>query len=127
MRSSPATASNTSRTTAALRAWWDILKVGGHLCLYLPHRDLYPNIGSDGANPDHKHDFVPEDIIAGDGRHGRHFDVMECEVRDDGASTASCWWSRSWSPHDGEYTYRQPRSPRQPRPCAWCATAASAT
>jgi hypothetical protein len=44
---------------ARWRAWWSLLKVGGHLCLYLPHRDLYPNIGTEGANPDHKHDFVP--------------------------------------------------------------------
>ena len=49
---------------AALREWWRVLKVGGHLCLYLPHRDLYPNIGQPGANPDHKHDFLPDDVLA---------------------------------------------------------------
>lgn len=47
---------------AALRNWWAKIKVGGHLCLYLPHRGLYPNVGQFGANPDHKHDFVNEDI-----------------------------------------------------------------
>lgn len=49
---------------AALREWWRVLKVGGHLVLYLPHADHYPNIGEPGANPDHKHDFRPADIIA---------------------------------------------------------------
>lgn len=48
---------------AALREWWRIVKPGGHLVLYLPHADLYPNCGQPGANPDHKHDFRPEDII----------------------------------------------------------------
>lgn len=48
---------------AALREWWRIVKPGGHLVLYLPHADLYPNVGQPGANPDHKHDFRPEDII----------------------------------------------------------------
>jgi len=48
---------------AALREWWRVLKVHGHLCLYLPHRDLYPNIGHPGSNPDHKHDFTPEDVV----------------------------------------------------------------
>lgn len=48
---------------AALREWWRIIKVGGYLVLYLPHRDLYPNMGMPGANPDHKHDFLPEDIV----------------------------------------------------------------
>lgn len=48
---------------AALETWWRKIKVGGHLVLYLPHKDLYPNIGQEGANPDHKHDFLPEDIV----------------------------------------------------------------
>jgi ADP-heptose:LPS heptosyltransferase/SAM-dependent methyltransferase len=48
---------------AALAEWWRIIKLGGHLVLYLPHRDLYPRIGQPGANPDHKHDFVAGDII----------------------------------------------------------------
>lgn len=41
----------------ALANWWSKLKPGGHLVLYLPHRDLYPHIGTPGANPDHKHDL----------------------------------------------------------------------
>lgn len=48
----------------ALKEWWRILKPGGHLCLYLPHKDFYPNIGVEGANPDHVHDFHPQDITA---------------------------------------------------------------
>lgn len=47
----------------ALAEWWRVLKIGGHLCLYLPHKDFYPNIGEYGANPDHKHDFMPDDIV----------------------------------------------------------------
>jgi len=46
----------------ALREWWRVIKPGGHLVLYLPHADLYPRIGTKGANPDHKHDFMPHDI-----------------------------------------------------------------
>jgi len=47
----------------ALAAWWSVIKLGGFLVLYLPHKNLYPNIGQEGANPDHKHDFVPQDIV----------------------------------------------------------------
>lgn len=47
----------------ALREWWRLVKPGGHLCLYLPHADLYPNCGQPGANPDHKHDFRPQGLI----------------------------------------------------------------
>lgn len=49
---------------AALKEWWRVIKMGGYLCLYLPHKTFYPNIGQEGANPDHKHDFLPEDIIS---------------------------------------------------------------
>lgn len=47
----------------ALREWLRVLRPGGHLILYLPHKDFYPNIGKPGANPNHKHDFLPQDII----------------------------------------------------------------
>lgn len=49
-------------TKAALTEWWRVLKVGGHLVLYLPHKDLYPRIGQPGSNPDHVHDFDEIDI-----------------------------------------------------------------
>jgi len=51
-------------TEGALREWLRPLKVGGHLVLYLPHRAFYPNVGTPGANPGHKHDFTPDDIEA---------------------------------------------------------------
>ena len=47
----------------ALKEWWRILKDGGYLILYLPHKNFYPNIGQPGSNPDHKHDLLPTDII----------------------------------------------------------------
>lgn len=70
---------------AALAEWWRVIKVGGHLCLYLPHRDHYPQIGQPGANPDHKHDFAPEDVLnamADIARKAvRGWDLMEYEIR----------------------------------------------
>lgn len=48
---------------STLAEWWRLVSVGGHLILYLPHRDLYPRIGEPGANPDHKHDFSPDQIV----------------------------------------------------------------
>lgn len=48
---------------AALREWWRVLKVGGYLVLYLPHKRFYPNVGHPGSNPDHRHDFKPSDIV----------------------------------------------------------------
>ncbi len=47
----------------ALKNWWRVLKPGGTLILYIPHRDLYekkkdlPSLW----NLDHKHFFLPED------------------------------------------------------------------
>lgn len=48
---------------ATLKEWWRVLRVGGHLVLYLPHKDFYPRMGQPGANPDHRHDFGPEDVL----------------------------------------------------------------
>ena len=69
----------------ALREWWRVVKVGGYLVLYLPHKDLYPRVGQPGANPDHKHDFDEQDII-----NAMHevappcFDLVENQIRGDG-------------------------------------------
>lgn len=74
-------------TERALAEWWRVVKVGGHLVLYLPHADFYPNINQPGANPDHKHDFRPNDIkkvmreVASDG-HG--WDLLVNENRNEG-------------------------------------------
>jgi SAM-dependent methyltransferase len=48
---------------AVLREWWRVIKPGGYLILYLPHKSFYPNIGQPGANKDHKNDFIPNDIL----------------------------------------------------------------
>lgn len=68
---------------AALANWWSKIKTGGHLVLYLPHADLYPRIGTDGSNPDHKHDFTGADILDAMGDIGSWTLVVD-EVRDAG-------------------------------------------
>jgi ADP-heptose:LPS heptosyltransferase/predicted SAM-dependent methyltransferase len=50
-------------TESALKQWFRVIKNNGYLVLYLPHRDFYPNIGKEGSNPYHLHDFIPRDII----------------------------------------------------------------
>jgi len=51
-------------TETALREWWRVIKPGGHLILYLPHKYFYPDFKDDpGVNPNHKHNFIPTDII----------------------------------------------------------------
>ncbi len=47
-----------------LANWSRRLKVGGHLCLYLPSANLYPKVGEEGANPDHKWNVYPGDVEA---------------------------------------------------------------
>jgi len=70
-------------TKATLEEWWRLIKVGGYLILYLPHKELYPNIGQPGANPDHKHDFMPEDITSIMEKFG-DLDIVRNETRGDG-------------------------------------------
>jgi ADP-heptose:LPS heptosyltransferase/SAM-dependent methyltransferase len=67
----------------ALKEWWRVLKVGGRLCLYLPHKEHYPNIGEKGANPDHKHDFFPTDIESAMKNLGG-WDLLRNETRAEG-------------------------------------------
>lgn len=69
---------------ACLKEWWRVIKPGGHLTLYLPHKNLYPNIGTEGANPDHKHDYMPRDIIEAMRDIAPSWTLMEDETREKG-------------------------------------------
>jgi SAM-dependent methyltransferase len=44
----------------AIRNWWRVLKPGGYMILYIPHRDLYEKRMTLPSrwNPDHKHFFL---------------------------------------------------------------------
>ena len=69
---------------AALHEWWSLIKPGGHLVLYLPHKDFYPNIGQPGGNPDHKHDFRPHEVVEAVGEASKGFDLVVNEERNGG-------------------------------------------
>lgn len=68
---------------AVLKEWWRVIKPGGNLVLYLPHKNFYPNIGQPGGNPDHKHDFLPDDIITAMKEIGS-WELLENEERNKG-------------------------------------------
>lgn len=76
-------------TRATLAEWFRVVRPGGNLVLYLPDADLYPNIGTEGANPAHKHDFRQGDIhahmLAVARVTGQGWDMLEDERRGDGA------------------------------------------
>lgn len=67
---------------AALKEWWRVIKPDGYLVLYLPHADFYPHVGEPGANPDHVHDFLPDDIIEAMQANGG-WDLVVNEERND--------------------------------------------
>ena len=52
----------------ALRNWWRVLKPGGYLLLFLPHRDLYEKKTTlpSRFNEDHAHYFLPDQDEAPD-------------------------------------------------------------
>ena len=67
-------------TDNVLREWWRLIKPNAHLILYLPHKDLYPNIGQPGSNPAHKHDFEAKDVLDVLSRFAR-FKILINEIR----------------------------------------------
>lgn len=90
---------------AALAEWWRVVKVGGHLCLYLPHADLYPKIGTPGSNPDHKHDFLPLEIVAAMTKLAPHWTLLEDQTRADGTEYSFLLVFRKEA--DGGHTYAE--------------------
>lgn len=66
---------------AVLAEWMRVVKIGGHLILYLPDEDDYPKVGERGANPDHKWNVNVERVMRAmpDG-----FDLVRFEKRNAG-------------------------------------------
>lgn len=95
-------------TKSALKEWWRVLKVGGYLILYLPHKEHYPNCGEEGANPDHKHDFLPEDIknfmkdIGG-------WDLVRNETRTEGREYSFLQIYKKFASDKHRYSCREPQ------------------
>lgn len=46
----------------AIENWLNKLRVGGVLMLIVPHRKYIPNIGTEGCDPTHVADYLPEDF-----------------------------------------------------------------
>lgn len=93
---------------AALKEWWRVIKPGGNLMLYLPHADHYPNIGKPGANPDHKHDFRPDDI--GQAMKGiGSWDLLRSEVRAEGDEYSFLQVFHKLKSGGHKYTYLKPK------------------
>jgi ADP-heptose:LPS heptosyltransferase len=92
---------------AVLKEWWRVIKPGGFLILYLPHRDFYPNIGKPGANKDHKHDFVPDDVIKL--MEWASWDLLRNEDRNEGQEYSFFQVYKKLQGTRKAYSYRQPK------------------
>lgn len=95
-----------------LREWWRVLKPGGHLVLYLPHKGFYPNIGEEGSNPDHHHDFLPNDILDFMTQFAA-FDAVVNEDRNEGAEYSFLQVYKKLSGKRIQYSYTKPRPPKK--------------
>jgi ADP-heptose:LPS heptosyltransferase len=92
---------------SALKEWWRVVKVRGYLILYLPHKDFYPNMGQNGSNPDHKHDFLPQDIISAM-EELSGWDLLECQERNEDQEYSMLLIFQKTGASRHRYTCREP-------------------
>lgn len=101
---------------AALAEWWRVIKQGGHLVLYLPHKKFYPNIGQPGANPTHVHDFMPEDIIGVMEKIGG-WDLLEKQDRNEGKEYSMLLVFKRTHGKACAYSHAKPKSEKRALVC----------
>lgn len=98
-----------------LKEWWRVIKPNGYLILYLPHDELYPKVGEDGANPDHKHNLNEQKITEWMKSIG-HWDLEVCERRNQNDEYSFLMVFRKldkqgWREH-WRFTCKQPKPPK---------------
>jgi len=93
----------------ALKEWYRVIKDNGYLILYLPHKDHYPNVGQEGANPDHKADYLPEDIEAFMLDVGG-WDLVRNETRSGGREYSFFQVYKRTELNEHKYTYKEPKA-----------------
>ncbi len=70
-----------------LREWLRVVKVDGYLILYLPDETLYPKVGEQHANPDHKWNVSYTgviDLMKKVAEKGNAWDLVDWQRRDQG-------------------------------------------
>lgn len=80
------------KVPATLREWCRVVKKGGYVVLYLPLSGLYPDIGEDGANQDHKWNVTYDLVIKAMETMPRPWDLCEYQVCN-GDDEYSGFWS----------------------------------
>jgi ADP-heptose:LPS heptosyltransferase len=70
-----------SKVPAVLAEWSRVLKVGGHLVLYLPSANFAPRSGAEDADERQKWDILPGDIEALLRAGETHWELLESEER----------------------------------------------
>ena len=69
------------KVPAAMNEWLRVLKVGGHLILYVPDEDEYPKCGTQYANKDHKFDVNYDKVIAAMEKVSCGWDLIDFQKR----------------------------------------------
>ena len=64
-----------------LKEWLRVIKIGGYLILYLPDETLYPKVGEEGANIDHKWNVSYAKVVDLMQKAG-HWDLVDWQRRD---------------------------------------------
>ena len=78
-----------------------------------PHKEFYPNIGTEGANPDHKHDFMPDDIIDAMRAFGG-WDLVRNEDRNENIEYSFFQVYQKTAGKEQRYSYRDEKPAKPP-------------
>ena len=70
------------KVAKTLKEWTRLIKKNGFLVLYLPDKSLYPNVGQEGANPDHRWDPEYETVVKYMETIPRDWDLVDYQFRD---------------------------------------------
>ncbi len=90
-----------------LREWVRVIKDGGHLMLYLPDANQYPEVGHEYANVDHKWNVTFHDVVTAMEQVERGWNLIDYQVRSE-TDEYSLWFVFQIGGKGHKYSWSDP-------------------
>ena len=97
------------KVVKTLNEWFRVVKPNGYVVLYLPDAALYPKVGEEGANPDHKWNVDYDSLVKYAEKTHHWYDLVDYQLRDQGMEYSGLYVFQKLTEKRRKYSWKKPK------------------